>query len=454
METATELSRMSRILDELGLLNLIKASADAHLLIAAKWLRMMAFSQVAIILALYLKAIGLSEQQAGMFMALTLAGDVIVSLLVSFVADRVGRRAVLRIGSLMMAASGLVFAVTENFYALLFASIIGVVSPSGVEVGPFRAIEESSLAHICAMEHRSDIYAWYTMLGALGSSIGSVSGGWIIELSQTWFGLEVLQSYKVLFLSYMILGLLKYMSNLFLSEAVELEETVAEREPLLGGTGNNTSTANTSKLSSKLSLKRLLPALSPESKRIVLMLTLLFAVDSFGSALGSLTWLSFYVSRKFGIREGALGTIFFTTTVVAAFASLGGSMISKRIGPLLTMVVTHLPSSALLAFIPVPQTLLPTLLILIARACTSNMDVAPRQAFLSAVVLKTERTAVMAWVNVVKTTAQMFGPWVVGVLAGQDRQWVCFVLAGSLKVAYDLGILAFFLKVKLDRDHS
>lgn len=444
-------SILIRIIDTVGLLNTIRASSDVHWLMLAKLLRMVAFGQVALILALYLKAIGLTEQEAGIFMGLTLAGDVIISLLVSFVADRIGRRTVVRVGSLLMAASGLMFAITENFYLLLFASIIGVISPSGVEVGPFRAIEESSLAHLSVIEHRSDIYAWYTLLGAFGGALGSISGGWIIELSQSWYKLDVIESYKLVFVSYMILGLLKWMCNMLLTSSVELESDVsAEREPLLG---SNNNTDNSSSPPKRVSfIRSLIPTISHESKKIVFLLTILFAVDSFGSSLGSLTWISYYIKKKFDITEGVLGTIFFSTSVVAALTSLGGSIISKWLGPLLTMVITHLPSSALIAFIPLPSTLTPTLTILIVRACTQSMDVAPRQAFLSAVVLNSERTAVMAWVNVVKTISQMLGPWVVGTLTGYGKQWICFVMAGSLKVAYDLGIFGFFLRVQLDRD--
>lgn len=139
---------------------------------------------------------------------------------------------------------------------------------------------------------------------------------------------------------------------------------------------------------------------------------------------------------------------------MGALATLVGSGISRRLGPLLTMVVTHLPSSALIILLPVPSTVQGVITILAIRACTAQMDVAPRQAFLSAVVLKNERTLVMGWVGTIKTLAQLPGPYITGYLARHNKQWIAFVAAGSLKVIYDLSILSYFTRVKLDRDQN
>ena len=81
------------------------------------------------------------------------------------------------------------------------------------------------------------------------------------------------------------------------------------------------------------------------------------------------------------------------------------------------MVFTHLPSAIFLAFIGIPSSLPFAMLFLILRSCTQSMDVAPRSAFLAAVILPTERTAVMGVINVVKTSAQSLGPFATGLLA-------------------------------------
>jgi MFS family permease len=449
------------IADEIGLVSLFKSSWDVHLLIFMRFARLFAFGQASIFLALFFKEHGIDESKTGLFMSATLAGDVLISYFLTLYADRIGRKKTLCIGAIMMVFSGIVFSLSGNFYLLLFAAVVGVISPSGNEIGPFRAIEESTLAHLVPLDHRPDIYAWYVVLGALGASFGSMVGGYTIELAHDKYGFTLLEAYKLIFAVYSILGFVKLVATLLLSKHAESEmedrhdTTVTETSPLLQDPNAKVAEPvkpKQSRLSSLL--HKVLPELSHESRGIVLQLSILFALDSFASSLTTISWISYYVSQKFDLKQGILGSVFFITGIICSFASLGGSSISKRLGPLLTMVVTHLPSSTLLALIPIPRSFHMTMALLIIRSCTSTMDVAPRQAFLSMVVLKRERTAVMGWINIVKTLAQVCGPSMTGVLTKLDKQWICFVAAGSLKVLYDLGILGTFLKIKYDREHD
>ena len=75
-------------------------------------------------------------------MTLTLLGDVFLGTFLTLIADRVGRRKVLMGGSFLMVVSGVIFAVFENFWILLLAAVLGVVSVTGGDFGPFRSVEE------------------------------------------------------------------------------------------------------------------------------------------------------------------------------------------------------------------------------------------------------------------------------------------------------------------------
>lgn len=108
------------------------------------------------------------------------------------------------------------------------------------------------------------------------------------------------------------------------------------------------------------------------------------------------------------------------------------------------MVFTHLPSAVCLSLVSVPNSLPLALTFLILRACTQSMDVAPRSAFLAAALPSDKRTAIMGAVNVVKTTAQSLGPLLTGILARNGMFGLAFVIAGILKVVYDLGMLVSF----------
>jgi predicted MFS family arabinose efflux permease len=452
------------ITDELGISTLAKVSPDVRWLILMRFVRLLAFGQSSLILVLFFESLNVPLAEVGFFMSATLAGDVIISFLLTLFADGLGRRKVLLAGSFMMMVSGCIFAVSNNFYLLLFAAVVGVISPSGNEIGPFRAVEESALAQLVTMEERAYVYAWHAVIGAFGAALGSVSCGPIVDYLMRDSQNSAYFAYRFIFMIYSVLGLIKLLCTLRLSEKVERPVVSKDREadsetaPLLTGTSSyDSSTTEDAETKRRRPgwFSRVwghVPTISTESKKIVVSLSLLFALDSFASSLASFSWTSYYIANKFPISTTTLGSIFFTTGIVGSLSTLAAASISKRLGPILTMVVTHLPSSSLLILLPLPDSLIGTMIIMVVRSLTATMDVAPRQVFLSAVVLKEERTSVMGWVNVVKTLAQMVGAFVTGKLTAIDKQWLCFVLAGSLKVAYDLGILATFAKVQLDRD--
>ncbi len=197
-----------------------------------------------------------------------------------------------------------------------------------------------------------------------------------------------------------------------------------------------------------LKRKSIWPVISPGSRSILIQLCLLFAVDSLASGLVPLSWVTYFFNRKFKIPEGQLGTLFFATNIISSISNLAASSLAKRIGHIKTMVFTHLPSAIFLALIPLPSHAWLAIVFLVMRSCMQNMDQAPRQAFLSAAVLPSERTAIMGVVNVVKTFSQSGGPVATGWLAGIGKFWIAFLIAGAMKASYDLTMLKLFLGFK------
>jgi MFS family permease len=119
----------TRVLEELGLVALYHSPRDTKLLCTQRFIRLFAYGGTTLILALYLSALGNSDSRIGLFMTLTLFGDVVISFVLTLFADALGRKAILGAGALLMTASGLVFAFSGNFWVLLTAAILGVISP-------------------------------------------------------------------------------------------------------------------------------------------------------------------------------------------------------------------------------------------------------------------------------------------------------------------------------------
>jgi Major Facilitator Superfamily len=318
---------------------------------------------------------------------------------------------------------------------------------------------------------RSSVLAWYILLGTTGTAGGTILCGWTTQSLQVHRGWTPLESYRVVFWAYAVLGLIKFGLALILTEAAEQgkqskqAKAIAngETRPLLGDQQNGAPPPQTPgseehppKQSSSLigKFKSILPTLSPESASLVLRLCLLFAIDSIASGLTPASWITYWLNRKFLLAEGSLGTLFFVLNILSSASNLVASSIARRIGLIKTMVLTHIPASVALTLVPFPSSVVVVMALLIFRASTNSMDQAPRQAFLAAAVLPGERTAVMGIVNVVKTLSQSLGPVVTGILAGKGKFWVAFVVAGALKIAYDVLMLGMFLGYRTQEERA
>jgi MFS family permease len=447
-----EQSRFSKLLnwivDEIGLIQLYHSPRDTKIIILQRFVRLFAYGGATLILVSYLSALGIPDSKIGLFMTLTLVGDVLISFLLTLITDGIGRRFMLALGAGLMSASGVVFGLFGNYWVLLAASVFGVISPSGNEIGPFKAIEESTLAHLSSADNRPSIFAWYSLIGSLGVAGGMISCGWLVQALQNKSDMDDIRAYRVIFFAYAAIGLIKFVLAVSLSRKCELQvedkpAQDSEQAPLLDDRNGNSQNGDPPPKPKK-TRKPLFQPISKESRSIFFVLAILFAMDNFGSSIAPLSWTTNFFKRKFELRESYLGSLFFTTSIIQAFSVLVAASLARRIGNIKTMVFTHLPSSISLALLGFPSSLPLAMALLVFRASTQSMDTAPRSAFLAAIILPNERTAIMGAINVVKTGFQSLGPVVTGVLVERDLFWVAFLIAGSMKALYDLSLLAVF----------
>lgn len=306
------------------------------------------------------------------------------------------------------------------------------------------------------------------MLGNVGTACGSIASGWIVQALLGGGKWSEASAYRVIFGIYAVLGIVKLLLAFMLSDKCEVERPTQEYEevhqmddveihdPLFDDDDSLDDHVQQKPPTTlpEMKKKSIWPAISPASRSILIKLCLLFAVDSLASGLVPLSWITYFFNRKFKIPEGQLGTLFFATNVISSISNLAASSLAKRIGLIKTMVFTHLPSAIFLALIPLPSHAWLSITFLVFRSCLQHMDQAPRQAFLSAVVLPGERTAIMGVVNVVKTLSQSGGPIATGWLAGIGKFWIAFLVAGAMKASYDLAILKIFLGYKSREDEE
>ncbi|KAJ7780851.1 major facilitator superfamily domain-containing protein [Mycena maculata] len=437
----TSMISVQKALDEIGLSTFLSSPRDVYLIILQRAIRLLVYGQSAIVLTAFLKSLAFTDFQMGLFMTLTLLGDAVGSLILTIYADRLGRAKVLLGGSLLMTASGLVFASSQTYIVLLLAAMVGVITPSGNEIGPFRAVEESILAQLIDSDNRSTIFAWHFTLTLLALALGNLSGGWLTRALQHHLGWAAMTAYRAMFLLYSTAGLLNSALTMALSANVEIQRRSSggEEDGLFEMGEAEEEVVEETKEKTTFSF-------SPETKKKVWLLSALFGVDNLSGGLVPVTIIVYFFTQKFHVDEGTLGNTFFTTSLVAAISNLIAGSLARRFGNVKTMAFTHLPSAILLALVPLPSNFQFARAILVAVFCTTKMDIAPRTAFLTSYVSAEERTAVMGIINVVKTVAQSLGPTFTGLLATHGKIWLSFVIAGVLQALYDLAMLYFFTR--------
>ena len=388
---------------------------DGRLLFATRVLRMFAYGFLAVVLVLYLAALGIDALTIGAILTLTLIGDTIVSLWLTTRADRIGRRLVLVVGSLLMAGAGFLFAVTASVPLLILVATIGVISPTGNEVGPFLAVEQAALSQATPDARRTPTFAWYNLAGYVATAVGALTAGFLTQ-GLLAMGVAALDAYRVVVVGYGVVGLVMAVVFWRVGAGVEAPEPPPADDGIARRLG-----------------------LGPRSRGIVARLSLLFSLDAFAGGFVPQSLMAYWFHLRYGVEPAILGGIFFGANLLAAVSSLSASRFAARFGLVNTMVFTHLPSNVLLFLVPLMPNLPLAIVVLLLRFSLSQMDVPTRQSYVMAVVEPGERSAAAGVTGIARTTGASISPILSAPLvASASLASIPFFLAGGLKVAYDL----------------
>jgi MFS family permease len=407
---------------------MLRATAlDVQILFSTRIVRLFAYGFLSVVLALYLSQVGLREGQIGLLLTLTLLGDTIISLWITTNADRLGRRRMLLVGAVLMVFASILFAYTRNFYLLLLAAAIGVISPSGNEVGPFLSIEQASLAQLVLDEQRTRLFAWYNLVGSFATALGALTAGLLAQGFQG-AGMSALASYRIIILAYGGIGLILVGLFMRLTPVIEVPvkwalEEAADRPAL------------------RLGLHK--------SRQVVFKLAALFSLDAFAGGFVVQSLMAFWFNQEFGVEPAVLGAIFFGANLLAGISALSAAWVARRIGLINTMVFTHLPSNVLLMLVPLMPSLAAAVALLLVRFSISQMDVPTRQSYTMAVVAPDERSAASGITGVARTIGASLSPIFTGLfLSNPILAGMPFFLAGGLKIVYDLALYFNFRAIK------
>ncbi len=387
---------------------------DVALLFASRAVRMFGYGFLAVVLVLYLDALGFSGGEVGLLLALTLLGDAAVSLWLTTHADRIGRRRVLIAGAGLMLAAGLAFVATPIYAVLVVCATIGVISPSGNEVGPFLAVEQAALSQLVEPARRTSLFAWYQLAGAFATAAGSAVAGILAQIA-IGRGASPPDAYRLVIVGYALAGIALGLVFSRVSARIEVPLREGADEPIR----------------THLGLHR--------SSGAVLGLAGLFALDAFAGGFVIQSFIAFWFQQRFGLDPAALGVLLFGANLLAGISALAAGWLAARFGLLRTMVFTHLPSNILLLLVPFMPTLALAAGVLLLRFSISQMDVPTRQSYTMAIVAPDERSAAAGVTGIARSLGLAAAPLIAGPLfLSATLTGAPFVISGTLKIVYDL----------------
>ena len=396
---------------------------DIPLLFATRIVRLFCYGFLSVVLALYLAQAGLSEKQIGLLFTLTLVGDAGISLWLTTSADRFGRRRTLLLGALLMIGAGVVFILTKNPMLLMVAAIIGVISPSGNEIGPFLSVEQAALTQLIPDRRRTQTFAWYNLSGSFATATGALTGGWLSQFLHS-SGVSALNSYRAVLMGYALGGTVLVALFLCISAAIEIPASAQQIDARR-----------------TLGLHR--------SRGVVLRLSALFAMDAFAGGLIVQSMIAYWFHVRFGIEAGVIGSIFFGANILAGISALLAGRLAKKIGLINTMVFTHIPSNILLMLVPLMPSLLLAIGVLLLRFSISQMDVPTRQSYTMAVVAPDERSAASGVTAIARSVGAAISPSLTGIFLSIPALLSApFFFSGGLKIIYDLLLYRSFRRFK------
>ncbi|MDQ1382122.1 MAG: hypothetical protein QOJ71_2841 [Actinomycetota bacterium] len=383
-------------------------------LIVARAIRAFADGFASVLLARYLQHLGFSGFQIGAIITATLLGSAALTLWAGLRLNRWGAQRVLFASCALMALTGTGFATITRFAPLLVVGFIGTLNPSGGDVSLFLPTEQAVLADLTETSRRPRYFAFYNVAASLAAAAGALASALPARIASA-YDWDIATVERLSFLVYVVTAVaagLAYRG---------LRGHAAVAAPRRG-------------------LHR--------SRAIVMRLSVLFALDSAGGGFAVQSLLVLYLDLRFGLSPAATGATLAASGVLTAFSQLFAARLAVRWGLVRTMVFTHLPANMFLILAGIVPSAPLAVTFLLMRALLSQLDVPARQALVMRLVDPDERAAAASVTNVPRSLASAATPAIAGLLLDRTSFGWPLVIGGSLKIIYDLLLLA----APLDRD--
>ena len=383
-------------------------------LLSARSLRAFADGYVAVLLPVYLIALGFGTLEVGFLSTVTMLGSAAATLAVGRWGHRFELRRLLIAAAALMVATGVGFAAFSSLWPLLVVALAGTMNPGGGDVSVFYPLEHTALAAATPAETRTSAFARYSFIGSLFGAVGALAAA-----APEWLagrhGMTMLDGLKLMFVLYGVIGFIVGLLYLRFPRTDHAEKAPAPLGP---------------------------------SKATVWKLAGLFSVDAFAGGFMINSLMALWLFQRFDLSITAAGAFFFWTGLLSAVSQLAAAPLARRIGLVNTMVFTHLPANFCLIAAAFAPTLQVALGLLLVRSLLSQMDVPARGAYVMSVVTPAERPAAASFTAVPRSLASSLSPSLTGAMFAVGAMAAPLLLCGVLKSVYDVALLVMFRKVR------
>lgn len=388
-------------------------SIDGKIIFINRAIRSFAFGFISIVIGIYLKELGLSSFQIGILLSASLFGGALFSILVGHYAPLHGIKRMFLISSAVSVLGIVLYILSNNVIVLALASLIAFISPSGREMGPFLSLEQAYLSYTTSSKNRTKLFSYFNMTANLAVTFGSLLG-FLPSTLEHVAHMNTISAMKVIFLLYLALNIV----TLFLYS--RLSEVKFEQEKV---------------------------KLSEKSKKIITKLSLLFSIDSFAGGFVISSIISLWFHTKFQLALSTIALIFFIGNLIETVSYYLSGKLAQRFGLINTMVFTHIPSSIFLILMSFMPHVSLAILFYYLRLLLSEMDIPARQAYVVSVVEPQERSQAASFTTTAKLVASSISPSIATSILLLPFLSP-FVIAGTLKIFYDLTLYYNFKHVK------
>ena len=397
----------------------LSASPDVRRVLVGRAIRGFVDGFVSVLLAQYLTGLGYSPTEVGAIVTGTLIGSALLTLSFGLTAHRFMLRTLLVTATWVMILTGLGFATITWFWPLFVVAVLGTLNPSAGDVSVFLPTEQALVADHVEAPRRPWLFALYNLAGIFAGAFGALCSA-LPEGLARWRHWDVTDTQQASFVLYAVAGIALFVLYRGLRRDSDVYPNVLRD-----------------------SRRRVLES----SRRTVFELAALFSLDSAGSGLVVTSLLVLWLHLRFDLSPATTAAVFFASGLLGGCSQLLAPRLARRFGLIRTMAFTHMPANALLAVAAFAPTGGVAITLLLIRSLFAEMDVPARQAFVMAVVPAEERAAASSVTNVPRSLASAATPLFAGVLLSRSSFGWPLLLAGTVKISYDILLLFFYRHV-------